>query len=52
MNLRSSRPEVFCKKDVLENFEKNIQENTYARVYFLIKLKAWGLLKLLSFCGL
>ena len=30
-------PEVFCKKSVLRNFA---QENTCARVYFLIKLLA------------
>ena len=30
---RSSQPEVFCKKDVLRNFE-NSQENTCARSLF------------------
>ena len=36
---RSSRPEVFCRKGVLRNFTKqNSQENTCARVSFLIKL--------------
>ena len=36
---RSSRSEIFCKKDVLRNFA-NLQESTCARVYFLIKLQA------------
>ena len=36
---RSSRPDVFCEKDVLRNFA-NSQENTCARVNFLIKLQA------------
>ena len=39
---RSGRPEVFCKKGVLRNFAKNSQENTCARVYFLIKLQVWA----------
>ena len=39
---RSSRPEVFCKKVVLRNFESS-QENAYTRVSFLIKLEAWTL---------
>ena len=34
---RSSRPEVFCEKVVLKNFE-NSQESTCARVSFLIKI--------------
>ena len=33
---RSSRPEVFCKKVFLK-FSQNSQENTCARVSFLIK---------------
>ena len=37
--LRSSRPEVFCKNFVPKNFT-NSQENTCARVYFLIKLQS------------
>ena len=37
---RSSRPEVFCKKDVLRNFAKFTGNNTCARVSFLIKLQA------------
>ena len=41
-NIRSSRPEVFCKKVLLEILQKS-QENTCARVYFLIKLQALGL---------
>ena len=40
--LRSSRPEVYCKKVFLE-ISKNPQENTYASVSFLIKLHASGL---------
>ena len=36
---RSSRPEVFCKKVFLE-ISQNSQENTCARVSFLIKLLA------------
>ena len=36
---RSSRPEVFFKK-VLLKFSQNSQENTCARVSFLIKLQA------------
>ena len=36
---RSSRLEVFCKKMFLE-ISKNSQENTCARVSFLIKLQA------------
>ena len=36
---RSSRPEIFCKKGVLEILQ-NSQENTGIRVSFLIKLKA------------
>ena len=35
-NIFSSRPEVFCKKGVLETIQ-NSQENTCARVSFLIK---------------
>ena len=37
--IRSSRPEVFCEKVILE-MSQNSQENTYARVCFLIKLQA------------
>ena len=36
---RSSRPEVFCKKGFLK-ISQNSQENTCARVSFLIKLRA------------
>ena len=36
---RSSRPEVFYKKDVLEILQ-NSQENTCATASFLIKLQA------------
>ena len=41
ISLRSSCPELFCKKGVLRNFT-NLQENTCATVSFLIKLHAWG----------
>ena len=43
---RSSRPEVFCKKGVLE-ISQNSQESTCARDSFLIKLqaKAWNFIK-------
>ena len=37
---RSSRPELFCKKVFVE-ISQNSQENTSARVSFLIKLQAW-----------
>ena len=37
-NLRSSLPEVFCKKDVLRNFAKFTGEFSL----FLTKLQAWG----------
>ena len=36
---RSSRPEVFCKKVFLQ-ISQNSQENTCARVHFLIKFQA------------
>ena len=36
---RSSRPDVFCEKEFLE-ISQNSQENTRARVSFLIKLQA------------
>ena len=39
---RSSRPEVFCIKGVLET-SQNSQENTCAKVSFLIKLQVSGL---------
>ena len=42
LKIRSSRPEVFCKKVVLRNFA-NSEENTCARVSLLIKLQASGL---------
>ena len=38
--VRSSRPNVFCKKGVLRNFAK-FTGNTCARVSILIKLQAW-----------
>ena len=41
LSCRSSRPEVFCKKVFLE-ISQNSQENTCARVSFLIKLQASG----------
>ena len=37
--IRSSRPKVYCKKVLLE-ISQNSQENTGARVSFLIKLQA------------
>ena len=40
--VRSSRPEVFCKKVFLEIL-KNSQEDTCGRVSFLIKLQTSGL---------
>ena len=33
-------PEVFCEKGVLLEISQNSQENTCARVFFLIKLQA------------
>ena len=36
---RSRRPEVFCKKVILK-ISQNFQENTCARVSFLIKLRS------------
>ena len=38
LNNRSSRPEVFCKKVLLKT-SKKWQENTCARVYFLVKFQ-------------
>ena len=38
MTYKSSGPKVFCKKSVLRNLQ-NSQENTFARVSFLIKLQ-------------
>ena len=38
---RSSRPEVLCKKGVLE-ISQNSQESTCVRVSFLIKSQVWG----------
>ena len=42
IQVRSSRPEVFCKKKFLEILQ-NSQENTCPRVSFLIKLQVSGL---------
>ena len=39
MRKEEQSPEVFCKKDVLEN-SQNSQENICARESFLIKLQA------------
>ena len=39
-DIRSNRPEVFCRKGVFEIWQ-NLQENTCARVSFLIKLQAF-----------
>ena len=36
---RSSHPEVFCKKNVFLEISRDSQENTCARVSFLIKLQ-------------
>ena len=36
-------PEVFCKKKVFLEISQNSQENTCARVPFLINLQALGL---------
>ena len=36
-------PEVHYYKKVILKFSKNSQENTCARVYFLIRLQVWGL---------
>ena len=41
--LQKQSPEVFYKKGVLE-ISQNSQENTCARLSFLIKLQAWSLL--------
>ena len=40
-HFRSSRPDVFCLKDVLR-ISQNSQENTCARLSVLIKLQAWA----------
>ena len=42
-NTRTSRPEVFFVEMVFLEILQNSQENTCARVAFLIKLRAWGL---------
>ena len=43
IKVRSSRPEMFCKKGIFknshENTKQNSQENTCARDHFLIKLQ-------------
>ena len=41
---QSSHPEVFCKKKVFLKISQNSQENTCARVSFLIKLQ-FGFIK-------
>ena len=33
-NIRSSRPEVFCKKDVYRNFAKFTGKHRYQRFFF------------------
>ena len=43
-NDRSSRPEVFCKKVFLE-MPQNSQENTCAKVSFLIRAEAYNFIK-------
>ena len=40
---RKSHPDVFCKKKVVLEISQNWQENTCARVSFLIKLHPAGL---------
>ena len=40
---RSSRPEVFCKKDILRNFAKVHRKAPVPQTIFLIKLQASGL---------
>ena len=37
---RTSRPKVFCKKDILRNFEKFTGNHLRQRFFFLIKLQA------------
>ena len=41
--LLKQAPEVFCKKKKLLEISQQSQNNTYARVSFLIKLQAWDL---------
>ena len=41
--LQKQPPKVFYKKKVFLEISQNSQENTCARVSFLIKLQAWGL---------
>ena len=42
--LKKQPPEVFCQKVFLK-ISQNSQENTCARVFFLIKLQALGFIK-------
>ena len=43
MLLQKQPPEVFCKKPMFLEISQNSQENTCARVSFLIKLQALSL---------
>ena len=45
--MRSSRPEMFCKKGVLRNFAKLTGKHLWARVSFLVNCrpKAWNFIK-------
>ena len=49
--VRSSRQEVFCEKGVLKNFT-NSQENTCARVSFLIKKETLAQVFPYEFCDI
>ena len=40
--LQKQSPEVFCQKKVFLEISQNSQENTSAKVSFLIKLKAFS----------
>ena len=40
--MKKQPPEAFCKKKVFLEFSQNSQQNTYARVTYLIKLQASG----------
>ena len=48
---RSSRSEVFCTKGAFLEISQNSQENTCARVSFLIKLPASGKVMLSALSG-
>ena len=42
---QKQRPEVFCERKVFLEISQNLQENTCARVSFLIKLQACKFIK-------